>query len=37
VLVDRRSTYAHNDPNSAPARNAFLGRLVPSLARAAKG
>jgi hypothetical protein len=32
VLVDRHTTYAHNDPNSAsPARNDFLKRLVPFL------
>ncbi len=32
VLVDRASTYAHNDPNTAsPRRNAFLRRLVPFL------
>ena len=32
VLVDRHSTYAHNDPNSAsPARNEFLKRLIPFL------
>jgi hypothetical protein len=32
TLVDRRATYAHNDPNSAaPKRNAFLKRLVPFL------
>jgi pimeloyl-ACP methyl ester carboxylesterase len=38
VLVDRHSTYAHNDPSSAsPARNAFLKRLVLFLARVAKG
>jgi hypothetical protein len=34
VLVDRQTTYAHNDPNSAaPKRNAFLERLVPFLRR----
>jgi pimeloyl-ACP methyl ester carboxylesterase len=33
TLVDRRETYAHNDPNSASPRNAFLARLVPFLAR----
>jgi pimeloyl-ACP methyl ester carboxylesterase len=32
VLVDRHTTYAHNDPNSAsPSRNDFLKRLVPFL------
>jgi pimeloyl-ACP methyl ester carboxylesterase len=34
VLVDRHTTYAHNDPNSAsPERNDFLKRLVPFLKR----
>jgi hypothetical protein len=38
VLVDRHTTYAHNDPNSAsPARNAFLARLVPFLRQVANG
>jgi pimeloyl-ACP methyl ester carboxylesterase len=37
VLVDRHTTYAHNDPNSAsPQRNDFLKRLVPFLARVAR-
>jgi pimeloyl-ACP methyl ester carboxylesterase len=32
VLVDRHTTYAHNDPNSAsPSRNDFLKRLIPFL------
>jgi pimeloyl-ACP methyl ester carboxylesterase len=32
TLVDRHTTYAHNDPNSAdPKRNDFLKRLVPFL------
>jgi hypothetical protein len=32
LLVDKHSTYAHNDPNTAaPARNAFLKKLVPFL------
>jgi pimeloyl-ACP methyl ester carboxylesterase len=31
-LVDRHTTYAHNDPNSAsPERNDFLKRLIPFL------
>ena len=31
-LVDRHTTYAHNDPNSAsPSRNDFLKRLIPFL------
>jgi hypothetical protein len=36
VLVDRHTTYAHNDPNSAaPRRNEFLKRLIPFLGRIA--
>jgi hypothetical protein len=32
TLVDRHTTYAHNDPNTAsPAKNVFLKRLVPFL------
>ena len=32
TLIDRSSTYAHNDPNAAaPKRNAFLKHLVPFL------
>ena len=32
VLIDRQTTYAHNDPNSAsPSRNDFLKRLIPFL------
>jgi hypothetical protein len=32
LLVDKHSTYAHNDPNTAaPARNVFLKKLVPFL------
>jgi pimeloyl-ACP methyl ester carboxylesterase len=32
TLVDRHSTYAHNDPNTAePSKNAFLKTLVPFL------
>ena len=37
VLVDRHTTYAHNDPNSAsPERNDFLKRLIPFLGRVAR-
>jgi hypothetical protein len=37
TLVDRSTTYAHNDPNSAaPRRNAFLKRLIPFLERTAR-
>jgi hypothetical protein len=33
TLVDRHTTYAHNDPNAASPRNDFVARLVPFLAR----
>jgi pimeloyl-ACP methyl ester carboxylesterase len=33
ALVNRASTYSHNDPNSAYPRNDFIARLVPWLAR----
>jgi pimeloyl-ACP methyl ester carboxylesterase len=33
TLVERASTYSHNDPTSAYPRNAFLARLVPFLKR----
>jgi hypothetical protein len=36
TLVDRHRTYAHNDPNSAYPRNAFLARLAPFLRRIAR-
>jgi hypothetical protein len=36
-LVDRHSTYAHNDPNSAAPRNDFVQYLMPFLRRIAKG
>jgi hypothetical protein len=37
TLVDRHTTYAHNDPNSAdPQRNVFLKRLVPFLRSVAR-
>jgi hypothetical protein len=32
-LVDRSSTYSHNDPNSASPKNAFVKHLVPFLKR----
>ena len=35
-LIDRQSTYAHNDPNSAYPKNEFVSRLLPFLARIAK-
>ncbi|WP_445151262.1 hypothetical protein [Baekduia sp. Peel2402] len=38
TLLDRHTTYAHNDPNTAaPAKNEFLKRLVPWLKGIAKG
>jgi pimeloyl-ACP methyl ester carboxylesterase len=38
TLIDRHSTYAHNDPAGAsPARNLFLKKLVPFLRGIAKG
>jgi hypothetical protein len=38
TLIDRHTTYAHNDPNSAaPGRNAFLRALVPFLERVGHG
>ena len=37
TLVDRHTTYAHNDPNTAdPSKNDFLRRLVPWLKSVAK-
>ena len=37
TLVDRSSSYAHNDPSSAaPRRNAFLKALIPFLERIAR-
>jgi pimeloyl-ACP methyl ester carboxylesterase len=37
TLVDRHTTYAHNDPNSAaPAKNAFFKKLVPFLKKIAR-
>ncbi|HEU4973670.1 MAG TPA: hypothetical protein VFT50_01170 [Baekduia sp.] len=35
TLVDRHTTYAHNDPNSAAPRNAFVAHLLPFLRRTA--
>ena len=31
TIVDREHTYAHNDPNSASPKNAFLNHLLPFL------
>ena len=36
TLVDRHATYAHNDPNSAAPRNAFVETLVPVLRQIAR-
>ena len=37
TLVDRHTTYAHNDPSSAAPRNAFVKNLLPFLRRIARG
>jgi hypothetical protein len=34
-LVDRHTTYSHNDPSSASPRNAFVDKLIPVLRRIA--
>ncbi len=36
TLIDRHTTYAHNDPNGAYPRNAFFAHLVPFLRRLAR-
>lgn len=36
TLVDRHTTYAHNDPNSASPKNDFVKYLVPYLRRVAR-
>jgi hypothetical protein len=36
TLVDRASTYAHNDPNSAHPENDFVDKLLPFLRRIAR-
>src|SRR5262249_23674357 len=36
-LVNRQSTYAHNDPNSAYPKNKFLKQLIPFLKKITKG
>jgi pimeloyl-ACP methyl ester carboxylesterase len=33
VLVDRHTTYSHNDPSSASPKNAFVDHLIPFLKR----
>jgi hypothetical protein len=35
TLVNRDTTYSHNDPNGAYPKNAFFSALIPFLARAA--
>jgi pimeloyl-ACP methyl ester carboxylesterase len=37
TLVDRHTTYAHNDPNAASPRNDFVARLIPFLSGIAGG
>lgn len=37
TLIDRASTYAHNDPNSAYPDNDFVEKLAPFLRRVARG
>ena len=36
-LVNRADTYAHNDPNSAYPKNAFVSKLMPFLRKIARG
>ena len=36
-LVDRHTTYSHNDPNSASPKNDFLKGLVPFLNKIGRG
>jgi hypothetical protein len=35
-LVDRHTTYSHNDPNSASPKNAFVDKLIPVLRKIAR-
>ena len=37
TLINRASTYAHNDPNSAYPKNAFVRKLMPFLRKVARG
>jgi hypothetical protein len=37
TLVDRATTYAHNDPNTAAPKNAFVNHLIPFLRGIARG
>ena len=36
VLLDRHTTYAHNDPSSASPRNAFVKNLIPFLKKVSR-
>jgi pimeloyl-ACP methyl ester carboxylesterase len=36
LLIDRSSTYSHNDPNSASPKNAFVKNLIPFLRQIAR-
>jgi pimeloyl-ACP methyl ester carboxylesterase len=36
-LINRQTTYAHNDPNSASPKNVFLKRLIPFLEKLSAG
>jgi hypothetical protein len=36
VLVDRHTTYAHNDPSSASPKNAFVQNLIPFLKKVSR-
>jgi pimeloyl-ACP methyl ester carboxylesterase len=36
LLIDRSSTYSHNDPNSASPKNAFVKNLIPFLRKIAR-
>ena len=37
TLVNRSATYAHNDPNTAAPKNAFVNHLIPFLKGIARG
>jgi hypothetical protein len=36
VLVDRHTTYSHNDPSSASPKNAFVQHLIPFLKKVSR-
>ena len=36
-LVERASTYSHNDPNSASPKNDFVKNLIPFLKKIGRG